>query len=208
MPKHRRALCLLYFSTKSFYVNLSNIKCHSEVSLSGSSRLASAKVRRSYITTKLSSHFFHGPSAENMHISCTKPSKTADLRPEKKFSTFLAADCKCEKKMRLLQENNMKIGPNMLNNIFVALRTPPAPSPATQSAPGPPTSRPPHAPCTQVPQERFLHSIHCMPCCGQQQREAVEQNVDAVGKSVHGWGTFFHGFYFRRGRGQKKGDAT
>ena len=88
MPKHRRALCLLYFSTKSFYVNLSNIKCHSEVSLSGSSRLASAKVRRSYLTTKLSSHFFHGPPAENMHISCTKPSKTADLRPEKIFQLF------------------------------------------------------------------------------------------------------------------------
>ena len=146
MPKHRRALCLLYFSTKSFYVNLSNIKCHSEVSLSGSSRLASAKVRRSYITTKLSSHFFHGPPAENMHVSCTKPSETADLRPEKFFSTFLAADCKCEKKMRLLQENNMKIAPNMLNNIFIALRTPPAPSPTPQSAPGPPTSRPPPRP--------------------------------------------------------------
>ena len=127
MSKHRRALCLLYFSTKSFYVNLSNIKCHSEVSLSGSSRLASAKVRRSYITTKLSSHFFHGPSAENMHISCTKPSKTADLRPEKIFQLFLAADCKCEKKIRLLQENSMKTGPNMLNNIFIALRTPQSP---------------------------------------------------------------------------------
>ena len=201
MPKHRRALCLLYFSTKSFYVNLSNIKCHSEVSLSGSSRLASAKVRRSYITTKLSSHFFHGPSAGNMHISCTKPSKTADLRPEKIFQLFLAVDCKCEKKIRLLQENNMKIAPNMLNNIFIALRTPLVPSPTPQHAPRLPAFCPPHAPCTQVPQERFLHSIHCMPCRGQQQREAVEQNVDAVG-------TFFHGIHFRRGRGQKKGDAT
>ena len=215
MPKHRRALCLLYFSTKSFYVNLSNIKCHSEVSLSGSSRLASAKVRRSYITTKLSSHFFHGPSAGNMHISCTKPSKTADLRPEKNFSTFLAADCKCEKKIRLLQENNMKIAPNMLNNIFIVLRTPPVPSPTPQSAPSPPTSRPPHAPCTQMPQERFHHSIHCMPCRGQQQRAAVEQNVDAVGTFFHGGGsffhgvgTFFHGIHFRRGWGRVKRDAT
>ena len=208
MPKHRRALCLLYFSTKSYYVNLSNIKCHSEVSLSGSSRLASAKVRRSYITTKLSSHFFHGPSAGNMHISCTKPSKTADLRPEKIFQLFLAADCKCEKKMRLLQENNMKIAPNMLNNIFIALRTLQSPRPPHKT----------HPVCqhfAQIPQECFLHSIHCMPCRVLQQREAVEQNVDAVGKSVHGGGTFFHGvgtfshgFYFRRGWGQKKGDAT
>ena len=192
MPKHRRALCLLYFSTKSFYVNLSNINCHSEVSLSGSSRLASAKVRCSYITTKLSSHFFHGPSARNMHISCTKPSKTADLRPEKKFQLFWPRTANV-KKMRLLQENSMKIAPNMLNNIFSALRTPPVPSPAPQNAPSPPTSRPPHAPCAQVPQERFLHSIHCMPCRGQQQREAMEQNADDVGKSVHGGGTFFHG---------------
>ena len=146
MPKHRRALCLLYFSTKSFYVNLSNIKCHSEVSLSGSSRLASAKVRRSYITTKLSSHFFHGPSAGNMHISCTKPSKTADLRPEKIFQLFLAADCKCEKKIRLLQEKGLKIAPNMLNNIFIALRTLPVPSPTPQHAPRLPAFRPPPRP--------------------------------------------------------------
>ena len=103
----------------------------------------------------------------------------------------------------------------MLNNIFIALRTLPAPSPAPQNAPGPPTSRPPHAPCAQMPQERFLHSIHCMPCRGQPQREAVEQNADAVGKSVHGGGTFFHGvgtffhgIHFRRGWGRVKGDAT
>ena len=187
MPKHRRALCLLYFSTKSFYVNLSNIKCHSEVSLSGSSRLASAKVRRSYITTKLSSHFFHGPPAENMHISCTKPSKTADLRPEKIFQLFLAADCKCEKKMRLLQENNMKIAPNMLNNIFIALRTPQSPRLLHKTHPVCQHFARLHAPCAQA---------------------AVEQNVDAVGTFFHGVETFFHGFYFRRGRGQKKGDAT
>ena len=155
----------------------------------------------------------------------------------------MAADCKYEEKMRLLQEKGLKIAPNMLNNIFIALRTLPVPSPAPQSAPGPPTSRPPHAPCAQMPQERFLHSIHCMPCRLQQQRAAVEQKADAVEKSVHGGGTFFHGvgtffhgFYcrtggaqqgrdavkknarsvkfslhrihFRRGRGQKKGDAT
>ena len=187
MPKHRRALCLLYFSTKSFYVNLSNIKCHSEVSLSGSSRLASAKVRRSYLTTKLSSHFFHGPSTGNMHISCTKPSETADLRTEKKFSTFLAADCKCEKKIRLLQENNMKIAPNMLNNIFIALRT----------------LQPPRLLHKPYPVCQHFARLHA-PCA----QAAVEQNVDAVGTFFHGVGSFFHGFYFRRGWGQKKGDAT
>ena len=96
--------------------------------------------------------------------------------------------------MRLLQENNMKIAPNMLNNIFIALRTPQSP--------------------------RLLHKTHLVcqhfarlhaPCA----QEAVKQNVDAVGKSVHGVGTIFHGvgtfshgFYFRRGWGQKKGDAT
>ena len=31
---------------------------------------------------------FYGPPMENMHISCTKPSKTADLRPEKNFQLF------------------------------------------------------------------------------------------------------------------------
>ena len=144
-----------------------------------------------------------------------KALKNSRFTPRKNFSTFLTADCKCEKKMRLLQEKGLQIAPNMLNNIFIALRTPPVPSPAPQNAPGPPTSRPPHAPCTQMTQERFLHSIHCMPCRVLPQREAVEQNVDAVGKSVHGGGTFFHGvgtffhgFYFRRGWGQKKGDAT
>ena len=132
-----------------------------------------------------------------------KALKNSRFTPRKNFSTFLTADCKCEKKMRLLQEKGLQIAPNMLNNIFIALRTPPVPSPAPQNAPGPPTSRPPHAPCTQMTQERFLHSIHCMPCRVLQQREAVEQNADAVGKSVHGGGsffhgvgTFFHGFYF------------
>ena len=85
--------------------------------------------------------------------------------------------------MRLLQENNMKIGPNMLNNIFIALRTPQSP--------------------------RLLHKTHLVcqhfarlhaPCA----QAAVEQNVDAVGTFFHGVKTFFHGFYFRRGWGQKK----
>ena len=96
--------------------------------------------------------------------------------------------------MWLLQENNMKIAPNMLNNIFIALRTPQSP--------------------------RLLHKTHLVcqhfarlhaPCA----QAAVEQNADAVVTFFHGVGSFFHGgvtfshgFYFRRGRGQKKGDAT
>ena len=152
-----------------------------------SSRLASAKVRRSYLTTKLSSHFFHGTSAGNMHISCTKPSKTADLRPEKIFQLFLAVDCKCEKKIRLLQEKGLKIAPNMFNNIFIALRTLQSPRLLHKAHPARPHHARLHAPCAQA---------------------AVEQNVDAVGTFFHGVGTFFHGFYFRRSRGQKKGDAT
>ena len=154
---------------------------------------------------------FCGKYAHFMH----KALKNSRFTPRKNFSTFFAAFCKCEKKIRLLQEKDLQIAPNMLNNMFSALRTLPVPSPAPQSAPSPPTSRPPHTPCAQMPQERFLHSIHCMPCCGQQQRAAVEQKADAVGKSVHGVGsffhgvgTFFHGFYFRRGWGQEKGDAT
>ena len=222
MPKHRRALCLLYFSTKSFYVNLSNIKCHSEVSLSGSSRLASAKVRRSYITTKLSSHFFHDPSAGNMHISCTKPSKTADLRPEKFFQLFLTADCKYEKKMRLLQENNMKIAPNMLNNIFIALRTPIVSSPTPQHAPVCQHFARLHAPCAQAAVEQnadavgtffhgvgsffhggvtFSHGIPCRTGSAQQARDAVKKNAHSVRFSRHR-------IHFLRSRGQKKGDAT
>ena len=106
----------------------------------------------------------------------------------------MAADCKCEKKMRLLQEKDLQIAPNMLNNIFIALRTPQSPL----------LLRDMHPVC------QYFARLHA-PCA----QEAVEQNVDAVGKSVHGWGTFFHGvetffhgFYFRRGREQKKGDAT
>ena len=144
-----------------------------------------------------------------------KALKNSRFAPRKNFSTFLTADCKCEKKMRLLQENSMKIGPNMLNNIFIALRTPQSPLLLRDMHPVCQHFARLHAPCTQMPQERFLHSIHCMPCCVLQKRAAVEQNADAVGKSVHGggtffhgWGTFFHGFYFRRGWGQKKGDAT
>ena len=66
---------------------------------------------------------FCGKYAHFMH----KALKNSRFTPRKNFSTFLAADCKCEKKMRLLQENSMKIGPNMLNNIFIALRTPQSP---------------------------------------------------------------------------------
>ena len=96
--------------------------------------------------------------------------------------------------MRLLQENNMKIAPNMLNNIFIALRTPQSPLLLRDMRPVCQHFARLHAPCAQA---------------------AVEQNVDAVGTFFHGGGTFFHGvgtffhgFYFRRGRGQKKGDAT
>ena len=123
-----------------------------------------------------------------------KALKNSRFTPRKNFSTFLTADCKCEKKIRLLQEKDLKIDPNMLNNIFIALRTPQSP--------------------------RLLHKTHLVcqhfarlhaPCA----QEAVEQNADAVGTFFHGVGTFFHGgvtfshgFYFRRGWGQKKGDAT
>ena len=123
-----------------------------------------------------------------------KALKNSRFAPRKNFSTFLTADCKCEKKMRLLQENSMKIGPNMLNNIFIALRTPQSPLLLRDMHPVCQHFARLHAPCAQA---------------------AVEQNADAVGKSVHGggtffhgWGTFFHGFYFKQGWGQKKGDAT
>ena len=116
-----------------------------------------------------------------------KALKNSRFTPRKNFSTFLTADCKCEKKMRLLQENNMKITPNMLNNIFIALRTPQPP-------------RPPHK--THLVCQHFAR-LHA-PCA----QAAVEQNAYAVGTFFHGGGTFFHGFYFRRGWGQKKGDAT
>ena len=137
---------------------------------------------------------FSRPFCEKYAHFMHKALKNSRFTPRKNFSTFLTADCKYEEKMWLLQENNMKIGPNMLNNILIALRTPQSP--------------------------RLLHKTHLVcqhfarlhaPCA----QAAVEQNVDAVGKSVHGGGTFFHGvgtffhgFYFRRGRGQKKGDAT
>ena len=96
--------------------------------------------------------------------------------------------------MRLLQEKDLQIAPNMLNNIFIALRTPQSPRPPHKAHPARPHHARLHAPCAQA---------------------AVEQNADAVGKSVHGGGSFFHGvgsffhgFYFWRGWGQKKGDAT
>ncbi len=197
MPKHRRALCLLYFSTKSFYVNLSNIKCHSEVSLSGSSRLASAKVRRSYITN-------------------------SRFTPRKNFSTFLTADCKYEEKMRLLQEKGLEIAPNMLNNIFIALRTPQSPRPPHKTHLVCQHFARLHAPCAQAAVEQnvdavgtffhgvgsffhggvtFSHGIHCRTGGAQQGRDAVKKNADSVKFSLHR-------IHFRRGRGQKKGDAT
>ena len=96
-------------------------------------------------------------------------------------------DCKCEKKMRLLQEKGLQIAPNMLNNIFIALGTLQSPRPPHKTHPVCQHFARLHAPCAQA---------------------AVEKKADAVGKSVHGGGSFFHGFYFRRGWGQKKGDAT
>ena len=64
--------------------------------------------------------------------------------------------------MRLLQENNMKIGPNMLNNIFSALRT----------------LQPPRLLHKTYPVCQHFARLHA-PCA----QEAVEQNADAVGKS-------------------------
>ena len=123
-----------------------------------------------------------------------KALKNSRFTPRKNFSTFWTADCKCEKKIRLLQGKGLQIAPNMLNNIFIALRTLQSPRLLHKAHPARPHHARLHAPCAQA---------------------AVEQNVDAVGKSVHGGGsffhgvgTFFHGFYFRRGWGQEKGDAT
>ena len=144
---------------------------------------------------------FSQPFCEKYAHFMHKALKNSRFTPRKNFSTFLAADCKCEKKIRLLQENSMKIDPNMLNNIFIALRTPQSPLLLHNM----------HPVClrfAQIPQECFLHSIHCMPCHGQQQWAAVEQKQVPWKKNVHGVGTFFHGFYFRRGWGQKKRDAT
>ena len=110
--------------------------------------------------------------------------------------------------MWLLQENNMEIDPNMLNNIFIALRTPQSPRLLHKTHLVCQHFARLHAPCAQMPQERFLHSVHRMPCRGQQQREAVEQNADAVGKSYpaveessHGIYVLFHGFLRARGVG-------
>ena len=80
---------------------------------------------------------FCGKYAHFMH----KALKNSRFTHRKNFSTFLAADCKCEKKIRLLQENSMKTGPNMLNNIFIALRTPQSPLPPHKAHP----ARPHHA---------------------------------------------------------------
>ncbi len=87
----------------------------------------------------------------------------------------------------------MKIVPNMLNNIFIALRTPQSP-------------RPPHKTHPVCQHFARLHT----PCA----QEAVEQNVDAVEKSVHGGGSFFHGgvtfshgIHCRTGGAQPERDA-
>ena len=74
--------------------------------------------------------------------------------------------------MRLLQENNMKIAPNMLNNIFSALRTPQSPL----------LLRDMHPVCQHFAR---LHT----PCA----QAAVEKKADAVGTFFHGVGSFFHG---------------
>ena len=58
-----------------------------------------------------------------------KALKNSRFTPRKNFSTFWTADCKCEKKIRLLQGKGLQIAPNMLNNIFIALRTPQSPRP-------------------------------------------------------------------------------
>ena len=85
---------------------------------------------------------FCGKDAHFMH----KTLKNSRFTPRKNFSTFLTADCKCEKKIRLLQEKGLKIAPNMLNNIFIALRTPPVPSPTPQNTPRLPAFRLPPRP--------------------------------------------------------------
>ena len=70
-----------------------------------------------------------------------KALKNSRFTPRKNFSTFLAADCKCEKKIRLLQEKDLQIAPNMLNNMFIALRTSQSPLPPHKTHP----ARPHHA---------------------------------------------------------------
>ena len=123
-----------------------------------------------------------------------KALKNSRFTPRKNFSTFWTADCKCEKKIRLLQGKGLQIAPNMLNNIFIALRTPQSPLLLRDMPPVCQHVARLHAPCAQA---------------------AVEHNADAVGTFFHGVGSFFHGgvtyshgIYFRRGWGQKKGDAT
>ena len=59
----------------------------------------------------------------------------------------------------------MKIAPNMLNNIFIALRTPPVPSPTPQHAPRLPAFRPPPRP-VRADAARMLppqHPLHAVP---------------------------------------------
>ena len=117
--------------------------------------------------------------------------------------------------MRLLQENNMKIGPNMLNNIFIALRTPQSPRLLHKTHLVCQHFARLHAPCAQAAVEQnvdavgtffhggvtFSHGIHCHTGGAQQGRDAVNKNAHSVKFSLHR-------IHFRRGWGQKKGDAT
>ena len=66
----------------------------------------------------------------------------------------MTADCKYEEKMWLLQENNMKIAPNMLNNIFIALRTPQSPRLLRNMHPVCQHFARLHAPCAQAAVEQ------------------------------------------------------
>ena len=159
--------------------------------------LFSRPLRRKY------AHFMH------------KALKNSRFTPRKNFSTFLAADCKYEEKMRLLQENNMKIAPNMLNNIFIALRTSQSPRLLRNMHPARQHFARLHAPCAQEAVEQnvdavgtffhgvgsFFHGIHCRTGGAKQGRDAVKKNADSVKFSLHR-------IHFRRGWGQKKGDAT
>ena len=83
-----------------------------------------------------------------------KALKNSRFTPRKNFSTFLAADCKCEKKMRLLQGNNMKITPNMLNNMFIAPGTPQSPRLLRNMHPVCQHFARLHAPCAQAAVEQ------------------------------------------------------
>ena len=165
---------------------------------------------------------FSRPFCEKYAHFMHKALKNSRFTPRKKFSTFLAADCKCEKKMRLLQEKGLQIAPNMLNNIFIALRTPQSPRLLHKTHLVCQHFARLHAPCAQAAVEQnadavgtffhgvrtffhggvtFSHGIHCRTGGAQQGRDAVKKNAHSVKFSLHR-------IHFRRRRGQKKGDAT